>query len=57
MAINSKFSQYILQSKGCQDKYFALINNKNETVRSIKKWTNTRFVFREIEWNKIFQLP
>lgn len=30
---------------------------KQKKIRSFEKWTNTEFVYREVDYNKIFELP
>lgn len=37
--------------------YYVLIDNKKESIRSVKKWTESGFAYTEIEWNSIFELP
>lgn len=30
---------------------------EEDIIKSIEKWSNTEFVYRKIDWNKIFELP
>lgn len=55
--IPNSLSIFYKQSKGCKDMYYVLIDNKKESIRSVKKWTESGFAFTEIEWNNIFELP
>lgn len=55
--IPNSLTMFYKQNKGCKDMYCVLINNKKDSIRSIKKWTDTGFVYTDIKWNNIFELP